>query len=57
MRTIKFKLNYSEDYTDYIDIGSCERDYLIYFYRNFYYLLLEVHLFIIILALVYIIYY
>lgn len=33
MRTIKFKLNHTEDFTDYIDIGSCERDY---YFINFF---------------------
>lgn len=33
MRKIKFKLNHTEDFIDYIDIGSCERDY---YYINFF---------------------
>lgn len=33
MRTIKLKHNHNEEFTDYIDIGSCERDY---YYINFF---------------------
>lgn len=33
MRKIKFKHNYTEEFTNYIDIGTCERDY---YYINFF---------------------